>query len=85
MQRRQQFDEESLKQIAAAANGRYFRATDTRSLETIYQEIDKLERRKTGERTFHDNIHAARLAMLAGLGLLVGELVLTQTRLRRIP
>ncbi len=83
--RGQEFDEEFLKEIAAAANGRYFRATDTKSLETIYEEIDKLERRKTGERTFHDNIGAARAAMLAGLGLLMGEILLTQTRFRRIP
>jgi Ca-activated chloride channel family protein len=84
-QRPQEFDEESLKQIAAAANGRYFRATDTQSLETIYEEIDKLERRKTGERTFHDNVGAARTAMLAALGLLMGEVLLVQTRFRRIP
>ena len=83
--RRPQFDEELLKSVASVAGGRYFRATDAESLKTIYEEIDKLERRKTGERTFHDNIHAARLAMLAGLGLLLGELVLTQSRLRRIP
>ena len=82
---RAEFDEESLKQIAAAANGRYFRATDTKSLETIYEEIDKLERQKTGERTFHDNVAAARAAMLAALGLLMGEVLLTQTRFRRIP
>jgi Ca-activated chloride channel family protein len=79
------FDEELLKEIAAAANGRYFRATDTKSLETIYEEIDKLERRKTGERTFHDNVGAARTAMLAALGLLMGEILLVQTRFRRIP
>lgn len=84
-QRPQEFDEESLKQIAAAANGKYFRATDTKSLETIYEEIDKLERQKTGQRTFHDNVAAARAAMLAALGLLMGEVLLTQTRFRRIP
>ncbi len=79
------FDEGFLKEIAAAANGLYFRATDTKSLETIYEEIDKLERRKTGERTFHDNVGAARTAMLAALGLLIGEVLLVQTRFRRIP
>jgi len=84
-QRRQEFDEESLKQIAAAANGKYFRATDTTSLETIYEEIDKLERRKTGERIFQDHVAAARTAMFAGLGLLLFESLLVQTRLRRIP
>lgn len=84
-QRTQEFDEDALKQIAAAANGRYFRATDTKSLQTIYEEIDKLERRKTGERTFRDNVGAARVAMLAAFGLLMGEVLLVQTRFRRIP
>lgn len=83
--RGQEFDEEALQEIAAAANGRYFRATDTKSLETIYEEIDKLERRKTGERTFHDNVAASRVAMLAALGLVMGEVFLTQTRFRRLP
>jgi Ca-activated chloride channel family protein len=83
--RRPEFDETALKEIAAATGGKYFRATDTDSLVTICDEIDKLERRKTGERAFHDNIAAARVAMLAGLGLLMGELVLVNTRYRRIP
>lgn len=83
--RGQEFDEESLKEIAAAADGKYFRATDTESLEMIYGEIDKLERHKTGERVFRDNVAASRTAMLAALGLLMGEILLTQTRLRRVP
>ncbi len=83
--RRPEFDETALKEIATATGGRYFRATDSESLITIYDEIDKLERHKTGERTFHDHVAAARTAMLAGLGLLMGELVLINTRYRRIP
>ncbi len=83
--RRPEFDEGALREIAAATGGKYFRATDTDSLVTIYDEIDKLERRKTGERTFYDNVAAARTAMLVGLGLLFGELLLISTRFRRIP
>jgi Ca-activated chloride channel family protein len=78
-------DEESLKGIAAATSGKYFRATDTKSLTTIYEEIDRLETRRTGERTFRDDIEAAKIAMLAGLGLLMTELLLVSTRFRRIP
>lgn len=85
VQRRGEFDEELLKQIAAAANGRYFRATDTQSLKTIYEEIDRLERRKTGQRTFQDHVVAARTALWFALGLLLSESLLVQTRLRRIP
>jgi len=36
-------DEATLKQIAEKTGARYFRATDTSSLERIYTEIDKLE------------------------------------------
>ena len=40
---RSDLDETTLKQIAATTGGRYFRATDTRSLEQIYALIDALE------------------------------------------
>jgi Ca-activated chloride channel family protein len=36
-------DEEALKKIASATGGKYYRATDTASLEEAYQEINKLE------------------------------------------
>lgn len=36
-------DEDTLKQIAEKTGARYFRATDTSSLERIYAEIDKME------------------------------------------
>jgi len=80
-----QVDERTLKAIADATGGRYFRATDTKSLETIYDEINRLETRRTGERTFRDDIEAAKLAMLLGLGLLMTEWALVSTRFRRIP
>ncbi len=83
--RRAQVNEPLLKEIARASGGKYFRATDTDSLVTIYDEIDRLERRRTGERTFHDNIAAARTAMLIGLAILMGEFLLANTRYRRIP
>jgi Ca-activated chloride channel family protein len=39
-------DEKTLTEIAEIAGGAYFRATDKKSLEKIYQEIDKLEKSK---------------------------------------
>ncbi len=82
---RAQVDEPTLKTIASLTGGRYFRATDTESLRTIYDEIDQLERHRTGERIFRDNVRAATLAMLAALALLMVELLLVNTRYRRIP
>jgi Ca-activated chloride channel family protein len=39
-------DEKTLKEIAQIADGQYFRATNKKSLEKIYKEIDKLEKSK---------------------------------------
>lgn len=83
--RRAEVDEGSLKEIARITGGKYFRATDTDSLVTIYDEIDRLERRQTGERTYQDNIYAARMAMIVGLACLMMELLLVNTRYRRVP
>lgn len=41
---RQEFDEETLKQIAEITRGEYFRAQDTNSLERIFEAIDELEK-----------------------------------------
>ncbi|MDG1477347.1 MAG: VWA domain-containing protein [Vicingaceae bacterium] len=39
-------DEKTLKEIADITDGKYFRATNKKSLEQIYKEIDKLEKSK---------------------------------------
>ncbi|MEY4300455.1 MAG: hypothetical protein RIR25_1691, partial [Verrucomicrobiota bacterium] len=39
-----EFDEETLRNIAAMTGGTYFRATDTKSLENIFRDIDQLEK-----------------------------------------
>ncbi len=83
--RRAQVDEPTLKEIARVTGGKYFRATDTKSLVTVYDEIDKLERRTTGERTFRDNVYACKVAMLVGLALLMAEVLLVNTRYRKLP
>ncbi len=83
--RRAGVDERLLKQVAAVTGAEYFRATDTDSLIRIYDAIDQMERHHTGERSFHDNTYAAKIAMLTGLGLLMLELFLVSTRYRTIP
>jgi Ca-activated chloride channel family protein len=45
------FDEEVMRRIAELSGGEYFRATDTRALETIYQRIDELEKSEAESRT----------------------------------
>ncbi|HIP52534.1 MAG TPA: VWA domain-containing protein [Chromatiales bacterium] len=45
------FDEENMRRIAEITGGAYFRATDTRALEEIYQRIDELEKSESESRT----------------------------------
>ena len=45
-------DEETLKRVADVTGGKYFRATDTDSLQAIYSEIDRLEKTKVEARNF---------------------------------
>jgi hypothetical protein len=41
---RVEFNESGLREVAKIADGKFFRATDTKSLEQIYRDIDKLEK-----------------------------------------
>jgi Ca-activated chloride channel homolog len=45
-------DEGTLKSIADMTGGKYFRATDDKSLEKIYDEIDRMEKRKMEDQHF---------------------------------
>ena len=41
-----EIDEDLLNEVADKTGGKYFRATDNRKLEEIYEEINKLEKQK---------------------------------------
>jgi Ca-activated chloride channel family protein len=45
-------DEQALSTIAKATNGQYFRATDSKELQNIYQHLDQLEKIEVTEQTF---------------------------------
>lgn len=47
-------DEDTLRKVAAATGGKYFRATDTESLTRIYAEIDRLEKTEFESQQFVD-------------------------------
>lgn len=80
-----EIDEEAMRGVAAATGGQYFRATDTSSLGKIYESINQLEKttRKLKKYQRYDELYLWFLA--PGLGLLLLELVLSQTRYRRLP
>jgi len=67
-----EIDEELLKEIAKVTKGKYFRATNNKKLEQIYEEIDKLEKTDVEEFKFYNYEEKFRpLVLLAGLLLLV--------------
>lgn len=78
-------DEATLRQVAELTGGRYFRATDTESLAAIYEEIDQLERTEIEVQNFTQYGEEFPLPLGVGFLLLLTELALAQTLLRRLP
>jgi Ca-activated chloride channel family protein len=77
-----EIDEDLMKYISNETGGRYFRATDLKVLEQIYDEIDALEKTELEEETFYDYEEKFRpFLLLAGL-LLAVELILKFTLFR---
>ncbi|NRA94202.1 MAG: VWA domain-containing protein [Psychroserpens sp.] len=74
-----EIDEDLLKDIAEVTGGKYFRATNNKKLEEIYDEINKLEKTEIEEFKFYNYEEKYRpLVIIAGL-LLMLELLLRNT------
>ena len=80
-----EIDEESLREIAKLTGGQYFRATDTDSLKKIYEEINQLETTKRKAKKYEDYEELFLFALLPGLGLILLERILGETRFRHLP
>jgi len=78
-------DEATLEQIAKATGARYFRATDTESLRHVYDEIDKAEKTSFEAPEFLDYREAYPWLLWPALGLLLLEIGLGETLLRKLP
>ena len=78
-------DEETLQEVAEITEGRYFRATDTESLAAIYAEIDELERTEIEVENFTRYSEQFPLVLGFGFLLIIGEVALSQTVLRKLP
>lgn len=74
-----EIDEKLMQEIATITNGKYFRATDNKKLEAIYDEIDRLEKSKITENRFMMFDEQFRPWLLFGLFLLVLEMVVSRT------
>ncbi len=78
-------DEPTLREVAELTGGRYFRATDRESLEAVYAEIDDLETTEIQVENFARYGERFSPVLGAGLILLLLEVGLGQTVLRRLP
>ena len=78
-------DERTLTEIATLTGGQYFRATDGVALQAIYAEIDRLEKSTNVTEHYQQYAELFPLILLPGLGCLVLEMVLVNTRFRKIP
>ena len=74
-----EIDEKLMQEIATTTNGKYFRATDNKKLEAIYDEIDRLEKSKITENRFMMFDEQFRPWLLIGLFLLVLEMIVSRT------
>ena len=78
-------DEPMLRAIAETTGGAFFRATDTESLAAIYERIDKMEKTTREISRYERRDEKFALALLPGVALLLLELGLASTVLRRVP
>ena len=80
-----QIDEKTLKEIARITGGSYYRATDKKSLESIFKEIDELEKTKIEVKQFSKYKELFPFYLVLAFGAIVGEVVLANTKFRKIP
>ena len=80
-----EIDTKTLSDIAAATEGNFYRATNNRELKQIYKDIDKLEKSKMSVTKFSKRYEAYLPFALAAFVLLLLEILLRTTVLRRIP
>jgi len=78
-------DEEVLQKISQSTGAKYFRATDSGSLQQIFKTIDGLEKSKINVKSYTHYNEIFSYFLWPGLGFLVGETLLSHTRFRRIP
>ncbi|MFC1572425.1 VWA domain-containing protein [Candidatus Eisenbacteria bacterium] len=78
-------DEETLQAIADSTGGLYFRATDFETLERIYDRIDALEKTRVETEEYVEYRDLGGVLLWPALALVLLEVLLTTTWLRRFP
>ncbi len=80
-----ELDDQLLDEIAAITGGRYFEAMETEALRAIYQEIDRLEKTDIEQTGYKEYQQLFPLFLLAGLLILLVEIILSRTFFLKVP
>jgi Ca-activated chloride channel family protein len=78
-------DEKTLQAIADETGGKFYRATDTDSLQKIYEEINRYEKTARTVQRFEQTEELYPWALMPALAILALGSLLQHTRLRRLP
>ena len=78
-------DEKTLTQIATVTDAKYFRATDGKSLEEIFEQIDKLEKSTVELDQYKQYRELFAWFLTPGFALIALEVLLGQTIWRKLP
>ena len=78
-------DEKLMRKIATATGGKYFKASDTSSLQEIYRTIDRLEKTTHQEKRYDEYRELYHLPLWSAVLFFLFEQLLTLTRFRRLP
>jgi Ca-activated chloride channel family protein len=78
-------DEKTLQAVAEETGGKFYRATDTDSLQRIYDQINQFEKTAQTVQKFERTEELYPWPLMASLAILGFGLALQQTRLRRLP
>ena len=78
-------DEDTLKKISDLTGGQYFRATNLESLKAIYKQIDEMEKSEVKVIDHSEYTELFHYFLIPGILLLLLEIGLSNTVLRRIP
>ena len=78
-------DEKTLQAVASETGGQFYRATDTDSLQKIYEQINRYEKSAQTVQKFEHVEELYRWPLVPSLGLLAIGMILQQTRFRRLP
>jgi Ca-activated chloride channel family protein len=78
-------DEQMMSQLAEISGGKYFRATDPKTLENVFMEIDRMEKSKVEVKRYYRYAERFQPWAVSGLCFILFAVLLSETFLRRIP